>query len=199
MFGGFYKYSNDELKTGTIAIHNLQNKYFNEKRVFAVERILGNEKEINNLIDRAGSYNFKISLVYIGIDTLELSKKRIKQRFKEGGHNVENDIVKENLDLGITTFQNICSRVDYIVLYDNSKTGNNRFRKLLDVRDKKIHFQAEELPSWTKPLMEAINTKVIATSSISSVLKDFKEKNQNTVKPIKDNGVYFNRYVLKPL
>ncbi|MDR0579666.1 MAG: zeta toxin family protein [Campylobacteraceae bacterium] len=185
LFGSLHKYSNEELKAGTIGIRRLQNNYFNKQQNFAVERILSNEKEVNNLIDRAKSHNFKISLVYIGIDTLELSKRRIEQRFKEGGHNVKDDIIKENFNLGIQNFQKICSRVDYIVLYDNSKYGNDKYKKLLDARDGKIHFQAQEqeLHAWSKPFIESINTKVIATISINSKLQDFKTKNQNTIKP----------------
>jgi predicted ABC-type ATPase len=183
MFGGFYNYGDDELRAGSTAIHKLQNKYFNKKRPFAVERILNNEKEINNLIDRAKSYDFKVSLVYIGINTIELSKKRIEQRHKEGGHNVESNIIKENLVLSVQNFQKICSRVDYIILYDNSKT-DKRYRKLFDARDKKIHFQEQDLPAWSKPLIETINTKVIERS-LDSMLQSF-EKTEQNIQPKND-------------
>ncbi|MDR3177543.1 MAG: zeta toxin family protein [Campylobacteraceae bacterium] len=168
MFGGFYQYSNEELKAGTMAIHNLQNRYFSKRRIFAVERILSGEKEINNLIDRAKSHSYKISLVYIGINTLELSIKRVKQRFKEGGHNVENDIIKENLDLGIKNFQTICPKVDNVILYDNTKADSGRYKKLLDMRDKKICFQTQELPKWSRHLVEAVHTK-ITTAAIETM------------------------------
>ena len=179
LFGSLREYSHEELKTGTAGIHRLQNSFFEKKQTFAVERILNNEGEVNNLIDRAKSYNFQISLAYIGVGSIDLSKRRVEQRFFEGGHNVELELIKKNLDLSIKNFKDVSLRADNIVLYDNSKT-DNKYKKLMDIREGKIHFQAKSLPIWAEPFVETIKKKI--SQSLSDRLQDFKTtaQNQNT-------------------
>jgi predicted ABC-type ATPase len=149
------------LEVGTIGIRNLKNQYFNKQKTFTAKRILSNMSEVNNLIDKAKEYGFKISLVYIRISSIVLPKKQIKQRLNNDGHNVEFKFIKDNLYPNTKNFENICLRADNIVLYDNSKT-DEKYKKLIDIGDRKIHFQIKELLNLSKLFVKIINTKVIA-------------------------------------
>ncbi|MDR1976854.1 MAG: zeta toxin family protein [Campylobacteraceae bacterium] len=155
MFGGFYQYGVEELKKGTAAIRKLQNEYFAKQQSFAVERILYREDEIGNLISRARENGYKISLIYIGITDIELSKKRISQRVKQGGHDVDFDLIKENLDLSIQNFTAVCAKADNIILYDNSNE-QHKYKRVIDIRDARVHLKIDKIPNWSKPFIDRL-------------------------------------------
>lgn len=62
-----------------------------------------------------------ILVYYYWLQDSELAIERVKQRVKEGGHNIEPEIIKRRYLNGIKNFFNIYfSIVDEILLFDNS-------------------------------------------------------------------------------
>ena len=62
-----------------------------------------------------------IPLFYLRLDSPELAIARVRQRVKEGGHNVPEDTIRRRFTAGLRNFEKIYKpMVDEWALYDNS-------------------------------------------------------------------------------
>jgi predicted ABC-type ATPase len=95
----------------------------NNNKDFAVETTL-TSFQTKSLIESAKKNNYKISLIFIYLDSEELAIKRVKNRVKNGGHDVEKDVIKRRFSKGISNFFNFYkNKVDYWILINNSKVN----------------------------------------------------------------------------
>ena len=70
------------------------NEYFNKNISFAVESTLSGNN-IFRIISRAKQQNYKIILIYTFLKNCSICIERVKNRVKNGGHNVpEKDIIR---------------------------------------------------------------------------------------------------------
>ena len=64
---------------------------------------------------------YDIKLLYFWLQSPELALKRVAERVKNGGHNVEEAVVRRRYVTGIRNlFKLYCPVVDYFILIDNS-------------------------------------------------------------------------------
>ena len=70
------------------------------------------------LFDKAG---YKINLVYLWLDNIELSFERVKTRVAQGGHNVGKNSIKSNYYEGLNILNESFQDWDKLYIIDNSK------------------------------------------------------------------------------
>jgi len=91
-----------------------------QKINFAFETTLATKSYKNKLLF-AKQRGYHIILLFYWLSDSELAIKRVKQRVKEGGHNIESDVIKRRYLNGIKNFFDIYLEiVDEILLFDNS-------------------------------------------------------------------------------
>ena len=87
---------------------------------FAIETTLAS-KTYKNTILTAREKGYNITLVYFWLNNVELAKERVKNRVKEGGHNIDNQVIERRYYAGIKNLFDIyLPMVDIALIYDNS-------------------------------------------------------------------------------
>jgi len=92
----------------------------NQKESFAFETTLAS-KSFVSLIKQAKNQGFKVTLIYFWLDSVETAKWRVKERVKNGGHDIPSETIIRRYKRGIVNFfilyKSIC---DYWLFVDNS-------------------------------------------------------------------------------
>lgn len=108
------------------------------KRDFAFETNFSSDMAIN-LTQKFRENGFKTNLIYIGIDSLELSKQRVADRVLTGGHNVDNNVIEYNYKEGLKRVNENLSLFDNITFVNNRNLGNSEvvaiFRNEIKVKE----------------------------------------------------------------
>ena len=87
---------------------------------FAIETTLAT-KPYHALVKHAQEKGYNIKLLYFWLQSPELALQRVAERVKNGGHNVEEHIVRRRYSAGIRNlFKLYLPVVDYFILIDNS-------------------------------------------------------------------------------
>ena len=64
---------------------------------------------------------YRIKLIFLSLPEVEIAVERVRIRVAQGGHNVDESVIRRRFDKGWNNFHNIYKRlVDAWVLYDNS-------------------------------------------------------------------------------
>jgi Uncharacterized protein conserved in bacteria len=94
---------------------------------FAIETTLAT-KTYRKLIQNAHEIGYNVNLLYFWLNSPELALKRVAERVKNGGHNVEEAVVRRRYIQGIKNlFEIYCPLVDHFILIDNSITPSEIF------------------------------------------------------------------------
>ena len=87
---------------------------------FAIETTLAT-KSYHALVKNAQERGYNIKLLYFWLQSPELALQRVAERVKNGGHNVEEHIIRRRYSSGIRNlFKLYLPVVDYFILIDNS-------------------------------------------------------------------------------
>ena len=139
---GDWKNFNDVFMGGKIAVKTIS-KYFEEGISFHQETTLCGKSIINN-IDKAKKLGYFIELHYIGVESVQIAKERVKYRVKQGGHGIsEKDIEKRYTE----TFQQlnkILRQCNLIIFYDNTKG----FRRFAICKNGELIRVSHNVPNW---------------------------------------------------
>jgi predicted ABC-type ATPase len=87
---------------------------------FAFETTLATKSYKSKVIN-AQRKNYTVTLLFFWLQNVDLAIERFKTRVKEGGHNIETDVIKQRYINGIKNLFDIyLSVVDEVLIYDNS-------------------------------------------------------------------------------
>jgi predicted ABC-type ATPase len=115
-----------------------------EKRVsFAIETNLADDHTWKFLIETQKS-GYKLHVIYVSTDDLEILNRRIEARVKQGDHYVRPDIVKERYMNGLALLRHYFNIPDHLQLFDNSQTSLLK----AEAEFGQIISRAESLPEW---------------------------------------------------
>ncbi len=98
-----HNYDEVAFEAGRIMLARLR-QLFSEGKDFAFETTLSAKSFILFLRD-AKLAGYKITIIYFWVESSELAIDRIKQRVKEGGHFIEDKIVKRRYKRSIINFR----------------------------------------------------------------------------------------------
>ena len=151
---GDWRNNSDQLKAAKIAI-NLRNECFLYGKSFNEETTLTG-KTILKTIDRAKELGYELQLFYVGVNSPEIAKERIKSRVEKGGHHIENDIVEKRYYESLKNLKEIILKFDKVYLYDNSK----KYKNIFSFSNNKILFKDNKSISWAKEAIEIIENNI---------------------------------------
>lgn len=152
---GDWRNNADQIKAAKIAIQ-LRKRCLEEVKSFNEETTLTG-KTILKTIDRAKELGYKIYLYYIGVDSPEIAKERVRNRVLKGGHDISSEAIEKRYYESLENLKKIISKCDYVKIYDNTNIYKNIFSSI----DNKITKNNTELPEWAK---EAIREKINSIS-----------------------------------
>ena len=151
---GDWRNNSDQLKAAKMAI-NLRNECFLRGKSLNEETTLTG-KTILKTIDRAKELGYELQLFYVGVNSPEIAKERIKSRVEKGGHHIENDIVEKRYYESLKNLKEILLKFDKVYLYDNSK----KYKNIFSFSNNKILFKDNKSISWAKEAIEIIENNI---------------------------------------
>ena len=140
----------DVVKAGKTAV-KLLSELLQGDKTFNQETTLCGKSIISN-IKKAKENGFKIEMHYVGLDSVDIAKKRVAHRVSVGGHGIpEKDIEKRYVE----TFENlkkVLPMCDLVALYDN--TEEVAFRRIAIYKNGKPIRVSGRVPEWYKKNIE---------------------------------------------
>jgi len=107
------------LRAGRLMLKEI-NVYARRRVSFAFETTLSGLIYVRYIREWKES-GYMIKLVFLSLPDVEMALKRVKIRMEQGGHSVDESIIRRRFDKGIYNFHNVYKKlVDSWILYDNS-------------------------------------------------------------------------------
>lgn len=133
----------DERRAGEIAVTR-RNELVADGADFAIETTLtgGGAMRLMRMARDAG---YKITLVFVGLSSADLSAQRVLDRTGEGGHAVPIAALRRRYPRAIANLKPAMLFADRSYVYDNS---GNRRRLLLIFEDGRTRYAVVNLPTW---------------------------------------------------
>jgi predicted ABC-type ATPase len=107
------------IEAGRIMLHRID-ELLTLGEDFAIETTLSTRSYVS-LVHKAKALGYKVSLIYIWLNSPELAIRRVAKRVEKGGHNIPADVIKRRYYKGLNNlfklFMPIC---DFWHIADNS-------------------------------------------------------------------------------
>lgn len=112
------------IEAGRIMLHRI-NELLESEENFAFETTLAT-KSYRSKIKTAKEKGYHVTLLYFWLQSIELAIERVRSRVLEGGHNIENDVIRRRYMNGIKNLFDIyLPIVDEVLIFDNSEGKHN--------------------------------------------------------------------------
>jgi ATPase len=151
---GNWKNDSDQIKAAKIAI-NLRNNCFQYGKSFNEETTLTG-KTILKIIDKVKEQGYELQLFYVGLNSSDIAKERVKNRVEKGGHNIENDVIEKRYYESLKNLKKIISKFDKVYLYDNSI----KYKNIFLFSDNTILFKDKNI-TWSREAIEIMENSTI--------------------------------------
>lgn len=125
-------------KEARIAL-KLQKSFIDNNESFNQETTLCG-KGIVRLFERLKEQGFRICLYYVGVDSVDIAKERVKMRIAKGEHNIDEALIKKQYTVSFKNLKQILPLCDKVFLYDNSK----ELRKIGQIIDGKLEYESTQ-------------------------------------------------------
>lgn len=156
---GNWQSPKDQNRAGRLAL-KLRKKYLQSGKTFNIETTLSGHSIVKFIKD-ANEANYEITLFYVGLKSVELSKQRVAIRVSKNGHSID-EATLERRFLG--SFENLVKVLllcQNIYFYDNSDTIDDeekqKFSNLTFIaqkHDDKIIKHTDEKIEWFENIMK---------------------------------------------
>jgi len=135
------------LTAGRKALQEIQ-LFIKENKSFAIETTLSGKIHLR-LIQQAKSEGWNIGLAYVGLDSPEISIRRVKERTLKGGHFVPEKDIRRRYDRGLKNLKKAYDLANIVLVFNNSRHLGKG--ELLLVKNKQIvNFSEDSQPKWMK-------------------------------------------------
>lgn len=151
---GDWKNNSDQIKAAKIAV-NLRNDCFQYGKSFNEETTLTG-KTILKIIDKIKEQGYELQLFYVGLNSSDIAKERVKNRVEKGGHNIENDVIEKRYYESLKNLKKIISKFDKVYLYDNSI----KYKNIFLFSDNTILFKDKNI-TWSREAIEIMENSTI--------------------------------------
>ncbi len=144
---GSWKVSQDVMKAGKIAVKRLK-KFIEEGISFNQETTLCGKSILRNM-ELAKSAGYTIEMYYVGLDSAEIAKERVRLRVMNGGHGIpEQEIDRRYLE-SLQQLEKALALCDLVELYDNTSV----FVKIAGFENGICTEHASKVPVWAKDIL----------------------------------------------
>lgn len=107
-------------------------------------------KGILNNIKRAKKLGYVVELHYIGLESSEIAKARVRLRVENGGHGIPDTDIERRYDESIKNLVDVIPICDLTVIYDNSLV----FKRFAIYKFGKIIRISNNVPNWYENYMK---------------------------------------------
>ncbi|MCU0339957.1 MAG: hypothetical protein MUE30_08735 [Spirosomaceae bacterium] len=133
------------------------NLYISQKESFGFETNLA-DLDTWRFLQNLQIIGYQICINFFSTDEVELCVERVKNRVKEGGHFVREDIIRGRYEASLKLLNHFKNIPNILVLTDNSFIP----KKHLMLEKGEVRFLKEPLPEWVKQVLgdEVITPKL---------------------------------------
>lgn len=134
------------IEAGRIMLDRIRNLIDNNEN-FAFETTLASKSHVTRLL-YAYKKGYRVTLLFFWLQGVELAIERVNTRVKEGGHNIEKEIIKRRYVNGIKNlFELYLPIVNEVMIFDSSeekfeiiaeKTGNSDLKIINETKFLKL-------------------------------------------------------------
>ena len=108
------------IQAGKIMLNRIE-ELLSRKTDFAIETTL-TTTTYTKTIERAKASGYQVTLLFFWLNSVEIAIDRVKQRVKEGGHDIPEETIRRRYKRGIDNLLNIFSDIcDNYLILDNSE------------------------------------------------------------------------------
>ena len=144
---GSWKDNNLQIQCARQAV-KLIKEYINSNTSFNQETTLCGSSIINN-IKIAKENGFYIILNYIGVESPEIAKKRVKIRVSRGGHGIPEQDIEKRYYESLNNLNKVINLCDEINIYDNSYM----LKDIIYYKNGNLIWKANVIPNWANFLL----------------------------------------------
>lgn len=132
-------------RAGRIALRR-RNELLQERRSFAIETTISGHGHLP-VIKRTKQDGWGIGVVYIGLSTADLAIERVRQRVRQGGHDVPPEDVRRRYERSLQNLADVCDIADRLIVFDNS-SARLPMRRVLELNHGRVLFAQRRIPRW---------------------------------------------------
>ncbi|KGK86574.1 zeta toxin family protein [Clostridium sp. HMP27] len=148
---GSWQDNNLQIKCAREAVRLIK-AYIREGISFNQETTLSGKSIIKN-IKFAKDNGFYVAMNYIGVNSPEIAKDRVKLRVSKGGHGIPEDTIERRYYESLKNLNEALQMCDEVNIYDNSE----KFRQIIYISEGKLIWKDKNLPDWSKSILEYFN------------------------------------------
>ena len=125
----------------------LISRYFESGVSFNQETTLCGKSILRN-IRKAKDQQYSVELYFVGLDTVELAKERVKQRVLSGGHGIPEKDIERRYYESLTNLKQVLPICDHVELFDNTES----FSRVAIFEYGVCVDKTEKIPPWCEGL-----------------------------------------------
>lgn len=166
---GNWKNSQDVMAAGKIAVKRLR-EYIDEGVSFNQETTLCGKSIFRN-IQLAKEAGYYIELYYVGVNSVEIAKERVRQRVLAGGHGIPEQDIEKRYKESLQNLKVVLPLCDLLALYDNTDV----FVKIADFENGCCTGKISKTPIWANNIFGAEELKLLAgneTNAMKAIILD---------------------------
>ncbi|MDL0080993.1 zeta toxin family protein [Helicobacter zhangjianzhongii] len=115
---GDWRSEKDQTRATKIALR-IRKHYIQTHQSFNQETTLCGAS-ITKLFSTLKANNYAITLYYVGLDSVEKAKQRVKIRVAKGGHDIDSKLIERRFCTSLQNLKAIAPLSDDVLLFDNS-------------------------------------------------------------------------------
>ena len=144
------------------------------KESFAIETNLYDVETYKSFQGLQG-LGYNIFIYFLAVDDVSICVNRVNLRVRQGGHNVNPDIIRQRYTTGLALLKHYKNFPDVLMLLDNSEGVLNLESEL---RKGAIQYQANPCKAWAQSVIEEKQSQeqAIKSKSIEDVKKLYRKK-----------------------
>ena len=144
---GSWKDSNLQIKCAREAVKLIKH-YILQGISFNQETTLSGRSIIKN-INFAKEKGFYIVMNYIGLESTELAKERVKIRVNKGGHGIPDKDIERRYYDSLKNLDAVIDICDEVNIYDNSEV----LREVIYLKNGTITWKDKKIPNWANNIL----------------------------------------------
>ena len=150
---GDWRSNEDQVRAGKMAL-KLRKECVEKNISFNQETTLTG-KNIIKAIREIKEKGYTIHLYYVGVNSPEIAKQRVKNRVRRGGHDIPEDIIEKRYAETLENLKTALPLADYAKIYDNSEIYKLCYTKL-PLKYIKV---CEKTPEWLEKILKEIGVE----------------------------------------
>lgn len=127
----------------------LLNYYINNGISFNQETTLSGKTIVKNIIT-SKSKGFHVAMNYIGVESPDIAKERVRIRVSKGGHGVSEEVIERRYFESLRNLKNVINICDELNIYDNT----NKFEQIAYIVNGELIWKSIVLRNWARDIFK---------------------------------------------